>query len=1025
VGSREQATIESGSQLRYAVLGPLRVGGDGRLVAFSSKQQAVLGVLLLGAGKPVATDRLVSAMWDAPPRSATANVHTYVSGLRSALERGVPGAGRRLVTEPNGYRLEVDRDTLDLLDFDFLATQGRQAQADGRLADAAEALECAIGLWRGEPLERVPLSVQAQAELTALRDREAAVRSTLIDVRLALGHHDILVGELRRLVAGDPLSERAWGQLMLALHRAGQRTAALETYVQLRTHLVAELGVEPTRQLALLHTAILSNDPSLDLPTPRPRPAPETAARPAPLGCPLPPDIADFVGRAGAVAQLAGVLTCAATHGSPVVAISGPPGVGKTTLACRLAHQLRPAFPDGQLYVRLGGPASTPRDGSEALGELLRALGVPPSAIPEHTEERAARYRSLLSDRRILVTLDDAASQAQVAPLLPGTDRSAAIVTSRQRLTGLAVAGRVDLDLLDEAEAVELLGRIAGPDRMAAQPAAARRILDCCGRLPLAIRIAGARLAARPSWPLGDLATRLTDTGRRLDELAFGDLTVRANLAVSYAALAAAPRRAFRLLGLLDADDVAGWVVAALLDLPEPDADRVIESLVVANLLTPVGADAFGQPRYRLHDLLRIYAREHAAAQEPPAERTAAVERALGAWLARARTAGSVLQAPFAPPPTPTGPDRAADGWQPPDPIGWFTVERTNLVAAVEQADRIRRPDLVAGLAYQLAAFLALTCRYEELSRVGEVAVRAARRAGRDRDLAGAQLILADLKMDQGLFDAALPEFGRLLDAAERAGDAHAAAYALTGRATCRQARGEHEHAFADAREAVERFRALADHPGLLCAQISQGSALLELGRYGEASSLYQAALGTVSSVGERNHQATLLRGLGIAHQLSGSPREAHRHYEASLRLSGAAGDGLGECMTLRRLAETFALLGRYHAAAANLSRCLVTFGQHHNPHGQALTLHSLGIARRGAGDERAALDCFRECAEMFHRLRIPIQFARASREVGTSLAALGDRAGAVAAWQRAVEAFQTSDPAAAAAVRDLLAPAD
>jgi DNA-binding SARP family transcriptional activator len=674
-------TVSAGRSgaVRYSVLGPFRVEAAGHAVELSGKQQAVLGALLLDANTVVRVDRLVGAVWDRPPASATANLQTYVSGLRRALERLVPGTGARLHTEPGGYRIEVERGEFDLIDFDHLHRSGQAALCAGRLAAAAAALERALRLWRGEPLEQVPLSTRVQPDLAALAERQADARSAWIDARLALGQHHVLIGELRRLVRVEPLSEQRWGQLMLALHRAGRRTAALAAYAQARALLVAELGVEPSAHLVRLHTAILAGEPEFDAPGAPGRSdargaapggaggavagavaggvagaaagavpggaagaAPGRAARAVPggvagaaagagpggaagavadavdpraaagagwpaIGCRLPAEVADFVGRADAVDRLVAALT--AGPAPRVVTVSGPPGIGTTALACRVAHRLRRAFPDGQVHVPLGGRGGG-RDVAGVLGELLRMLGMAADAVPAGLGERVGSYRCLLADRRVLLWLDGAADEAQVELLLPGTDAAGVIVSGRSRLTGLPAADRIDLEPLPEADAVVLLDRIVAAGRVAAEPAAARAVVGWCDRVPLAVRVAGARLAARPAWPLADFAARLADEGRRLDELSFGGRSVRTTLRTGLAALPPLPRRALRLLSQVRAAPISSAAVAALLDLPEPDADHIVEALVVANLLRPCGLDPAGQPAYLLPDLLRLCAAE-------------------------------------------------------------------------------------------------------------------------------------------------------------------------------------------------------------------------------------------------------------------------------------------------------------------------------------------------------------------------------------------------------------------------------
>jgi transcriptional regulator with XRE-family HTH domain len=456
----------------------------------------------------------------------------------------------------------------------------------------------------------------------------------------------------------------------------------------------------------------------------------------------LPPSVSDFTGREEEVADVLGLL---ATDGLEVAkavvisAVAGKPGIGKTTLAIHVAHRLRSEYPDGQLYVNLQGAQPQHLEPGEVLVRFLRALGMDGSSIPADLEERAERYRTLLADRQVLVVLDNAAGEAQVRPLLPGSPTCRVLVTSRVRLTGLEGARLVDLDVLPPQAAVELLARVAGPARITADPDAAAAIVGYCGRLPLAIRIAGARLAARPAWSLARLGERLADERRRLDELAAGDLEVRASIALSYRALSEQQQRVFRRLGLLEAPDFPAWVAAALLDLHPSRGDELIDGLVDAQLLEVAGEDAAGQLRYRFHDLLRVYARERAAAEDPGQDQDAALARAFGGWLALAETADRRLPSPTVgvahgtaprwPSTAPHG-DGGAASVAPADPLAWFEAERVALVTAVAQAANRGMEELAWDLAGLLLGFLSVRNHLDDWRWTHDVALAAAERGG-------------------------------------------------------------------------------------------------------------------------------------------------------------------------------------------------------------------------------------------------------------------------------------------------------
>ena len=526
--------------------------------------------------------------------------------------------------------------------------------------------------------------------------------------------------------------------------------------------------------------------------------------------CQLPPTVADFTGRQAQIAELADLLGSQDGDrlGVPIAVIAGLPGAGKTALALHIAHKLRAAFPDGQLWAPLEGASGHPRDPGEILGELIRALGVPGSAVPASTAERASLYRSRLAGRRFLVLADDAATAAQVQPLLPGTGQSAVLVTSRSELVGPPGSRLLPLDPLTRAEAVQLLARIVGERRVAAEPGAADELAAACGQLPLAVRIAGARLAARTSWQLSALARKITEARHRLDELQAGDLSVRASLTQSYQALEESARTAFRRLALLDTAEFAEWQAAALLGVP--DAAEVVNRLADSSLLTAAGIDTVGQPRFRPHDLLRHYAAERLA-DEPPAQRHAALERVTGGWLQLAALADARLpREPYFPSPDPAPPAAVVTdslaGSITADPVAWFTAERLSLLAVIERCCADDHHQAAARLAASMASFQHLKGRLDDAERIWRAIAAAAQHAGDPGAAARARLRLAAAACGQGRHHEASPMVEECVTAFGALADQRALATAHYWRSVCESNLG----GYADARQSAERARQLA-----------------------------------------------------------------------------------------------------------------------------------------------------------------------------------------------------------------------
>ncbi|MEV0485311.1 BTAD domain-containing putative transcriptional regulator [Streptomyces sp. NPDC050508] len=762
----------------FGLLGPLRGRHDGRALELGSPlQRAVLVRLLLGEGRQCGLDHLIDALWEEPPGNAVRSVQTYVYRIRLALgeERS------RLETTQGGYQLGIPEQAVDALRFERLVRDGEELRAARQTGPALRAFDTALALWSGEPLSGVP-GPYARRHRGRFVDLRLNARVGQLSCAAELGEHARVATELSSLIADHPLREDLYALRMRALYQAGRAAEALAVYTAARETMVAELGMEPGPELRQLQTRILSGtepDPveprsegqlagaaplfgttTSTGPTASTSPtasagavgdiaatrsgvegqvvasgtAPEadrsttTRIEEVPVGVrpqQLPPAPGDFVGRE----RLRERLRLALRPSGEAVALtvlSGIGGVGKTALALRVAHGSRGDYPDGQLYVDLRGDGGQPADPADVLVDFLLALGMPTADIPATPTARAGAYRTLTADRRILVLLDNASDTAQVTPLLPGTPGNAALITTRHRSLVPPGATRFEVPVPDQQEAVAMLGRFTGDAEIAADPELALELVHACGQLPLALRIIGARTAARPGRGLGAQLLRLRAEERRLDELRAGDMSVEATFQVGYRALAPDRARAMRLCALLDAADFPVAVAAVLLDRPEQETEEQLEHLVEAGLLEPHSAD-----RYRFHDLVRAFAARRADREDPVADREAALVRLtmfLQATLLQAMSAteqaGSLSIHLFSVPQTGL---RFADAEE---ARAWLLAEHTLLVAVFSRvlrdipgASRI----VVAALSVIASSGLfAGPAHQRELERVTDHAVAAA-----------------------------------------------------------------------------------------------------------------------------------------------------------------------------------------------------------------------------------------------------------------------------------------------------------
>ncbi|GIH08074.1 SARP family transcriptional regulator [Rhizocola hellebori] len=897
--------------MRFTVLGPVGASIDGRPVGFGRAQRrAILAYLLLHTNRPVPVEELIEAMWaGAAPATARSQVHNAVSALRTSLRE--PTVPDRLHGGPAGYHLTTSPENVDLSTFRHLVQRSREQLGEA----AAQSLREGLRQWSGAPLGGIngAFVEQSRAQLDAQR---ADALESLFTIELRLGRHAEVVHEILQAFDGYPLREKLAGQLMLALHRCGRQTDSLAVYRAFSQRLNTDLGTEPGGELDLLHRRILNNDPGLS------QLADGLRRRFLPRAVP------DFTGRTEELAQLDRIAEGSVNASASVIvtAIGGAGGIGKTELAVHWAYRVAPRYPDGQLYVNLRGfDSQRPMSTLEAITGLLRILDVPEQRIPHTLEGASALYRSTLAGQRVLIVLDNAQSAEQVRPLLPPAEGSLAVVTSRDALAGLVArdgARSVTLGPLPDTDAVELLTRIVGPGRVAAEPAAAAELSAACGRLPLALRVAAANLALHRELPIFELVAQLT-RGDRLAALAVpGDdeLSIRTVFDRSYSTLSTSDSRAFRLLGLAPAEDFSVAAVAALIGGPPSLAQDSLTSLTQASLVTDTGKD-----RYQLHDLTRLYAAAQAQTIDAPRERRQAVDRFLTYYLRMAGSAATVAS----PQTVRLHPgDETAEIH--PDPVAamaWLRNEQTNLVASTEYAAKHGPPSMAWQLADALRGYFWIVRDINAWEATATAGLAAATEADDPGGRAAMLLSLAIMHRSAGRMPRAIELFGEAREQAGRAGWEQGAATIVGSLGIAHADRGEPRAALDHFEQALAINRRLG-RPASVAVNLGNiGLLLRDLGALHPAVERLTEAIDLYRQTGNRFGEATTLANLGLTYIELGAVPAATEQLEQARAMSESLNDRSIESITANAFANLYLharRLGpaRKHAdAAIRLSR--------------------------------------------------------------------------------------------------------
>lgn len=922
------------TSLSLCLLGPLEALVDGEPLALGGpRQRIILAMLLLEQGRVVSADRLIEAVWaESPPSTARSQVQICVSSLRRSLAD--VGKSGLIATRPSGYTFHGADAEIDVDRFRKFVVEGRAAAQRLDLASSVEHLRAALALWRGQAVADVE-SRLVQTFATRLNEERFTVHEECIGLELALGRHGAVIGELSELVVTYPLREKLWAHLMLALYRAGRHGEALAAYRRAQQMFAEELGLDPAEELRALERAILRNDPSLALSASSSAGSPGAHLDRLTVPRQLPAAIPDFVGRTETVQLIRQHLTPGGcrSHGDrkhvEVVVVGGRSGVGKSALALHVAQTSRGHYPDGQLFANLRGNQARSAQPEHLLEQFLRALGVAPALVPERLEDLEALYRSELADRRILVVLDDAANEEQVLPFVPGDAGSALLVTSRQPLAGLQGAHRIDLDVFSPMTSLALLSEVLGETRVRTEPQAAVALAHTCGHLPLALRVAGARLSARGHWSIEQMVGRLTDEGQRLDELTLGEVGVRAGLALSYDGLGKRARRLLLLLGMLGATDFAHWVPAPLLDADLGDSDEVLGELVQARLVE-VQAAVEGAVRFHLHDLIRIFAVERLASEIPDSERGEARHRLLRGWLFLATEAhrrqfgdSSVLH---------SGirhwalPSQATAGLVE-APLVWFQSEQANLEAAIRQAADNDHDDLCWDLALTMADFFESLGYLDAWKETNGVALQAVRRMHNKRGEAAMLLSRSGPSHIEGHWDDAERDLELALAWFTRAGDTHGRGHVLSNLGAVDRHHGRHDRALSRLQLALTDLRSVHDghkeaHTLNIIAKI-----WLERGRYHEAEALLRQALEVCPS-GARRARVQLTYWLGEAYLARGELAEAETRFHRVMQVVSELNDPVGKVCALLGLGRVWAARNDFCPAKETLQAALDTADQ-------------------------------------------------------------------------------------------------